>query len=158
MTTIVLDDFPLWSTYLLGLVVLCGFLFALAMLIRSLSVDEGDSRRSEFARGRRRQLWFFVIAGALAVWFLASSMYLQFHAVRLGFHELQLIFFRPRPPVNLDTQDMVDIKLIRAYRTCGHLEVARRQELFRSVNFRKCQAAEEIMKTLSPRASRSSSG
>ena len=111
MTTIVLDDFPLWSTYLLGLVVLCGFLFALAMLIRSLSVDEGDSRRSEFARGRRRQLWFFVIAGALAVWFLASSMYLQFHAVRLGFHELQLIFFWPRPPVNLDTQDMVDISL-----------------------------------------------
>jgi len=156
MKLIVLDDFPLWSTYLLGLVVLCGFLFSLAMLIRSLSIDEGDSRRFQVRRDRRRQLWFFVIAGALAVWFLTSSMYLQFHAVRLGSHELQLIFFWPRPPVNLDTQDVVDIKLVRAYRTCGHLEVARRQELFRSVNFRRCQAAEEIMKTFSPRTSRSS--
>jgi len=156
MKLIVLDDFPLWSTYLLGLVVLCGFLFSLAMLIRSLSIDEGDSRRFQVRRDRRRQLWFFVIAGALAVWFLTSSMYLQFHAVRLGSHELQLIFFWPRPPVNLDTQDVVDIKLVRAYRTCGHLEVAGRQELFRSVNFRKCQAAEEIMKTRSPSASRSS--
>jgi hypothetical protein len=156
MKLIVLDDFPLWSTYLLGLVVLCGFLFSLAMLIRSLSIDEGDSRRFQVRRDRRRQLWFFVIAGALAVWFLTSSMYLQFHAVRLGSHELQLIFFWPRPPVNLDTQDVVDIKLVRAYRTCGHLEVARREELFRSVNFRRCQAAEEIMKTFSPRASRSS--
>ena len=156
MKLIVLDDFPLWSTYLLATVVLCGFLFALAMLIRSLSSATADSGRSQFPRGRRRHLWFFVIAGALAVWFLASSMYLQFHAVRLGSHELQLIFFWPRPPVNLDTQDVVDIKLVRAYRTCGHLEVARQQEVFRSVNFRKCQAAEEIMKTLSPRASRSS--
>ncbi len=155
MKLIVLDDFPLWSTYLLALLVLCGFLFALAMLLRSLSTDGADSRRSQFPRGRR-QLWFFVIAGALAVWFLASSMYLQFHAVRLGSHELQLIFFWPRPPVNMNTQDVVDIKLVRAYRTCGHLEIVRRQELFRSVNFRKCQAAEEIMKTFSPRASASS--
>src|SRR5690349_13735260 len=156
MKLILLDDFPLWSTYLLGLVVLCGFLFSLAMLIRSLSIDEGDSRRFQVRRDRRRQLWFFVIAGALAVWFLTSSMYLQFHAVRLGSHELQLIFFWPRPPVNLDTQDVVDIKLVRANRTCGHLEVAGRQELFRSVNFRKCQAAEEIMKSRSLSASRSS--
>ena len=156
MKLIVLDDFPLWSTYLLALVVLCGFLFALAMLIRSLSSGTTDSGRSQFPRGRQRHLWFFVIAGALAVWFLASSMYLQFHAVRLGSHELQLIFFWPRPPVNLDTQEVLDIKLVRAYRICGHLEVARRQELFRSVNFRRCQAAEEIMKTFSPRASRSS--
>jgi hypothetical protein len=156
MKLIVLDDFPLWSTYLLATVVLCGFLFALAMLLRSLSSGTADSRRSQFPRARRRHLWFFVIAGALAVWFLASSMYLQFHAVGLGSHEVQLIFFWPRPPVNLDTQDVVDIKLVRAYRTCGHLEVARRQELFRSVNFRKCQAAEEIMKTVSPGASRSS--
>jgi hypothetical protein len=155
MKLIVLDDFPLWSTYLLTLVVLCGFVFALTMLLRSLSTDRPDSGRSQFLQGRR-QLWFFVIAGALAVWFLASSMYLQFHAVRLGSHELQLIYLWPRPPVNLDTREAVDIKLVRAYRTCGHLEVARRQELFRSVNFRKCQAAEEIMKTVSPGASRSS--
>jgi len=156
MKLIVLDDFPLWSTYLLGIVVLCGFLFAFAMLMRSLLVVGNDSRGSQSRGRRRRQLWFFVIAGALAVWFLASSMYLQFHAVRLGSHELQLIFLWPRPPVNLDPQDVVDIKLVRAYRTCGHLEVAGRQELFRSVNFRKCQAAEEIMKTRSPSASRSS--
>ena len=152
MKLIVLDDFPLWTTYLFGLIVLCGFLFALAMLIRSLSIGMGDSPGSQFRRGRRRYPWFFVIAGAFAVWFLGSSMYLRFHAVGLGSHEIQLIFFWPRMPVSLETDDVVDLKLVRAYRTCGHLEVATRQELFRSVNFRKCQAAEEILSAIPPHA------
>ena len=61
MKFVVLDDFPLWSTYLLALVVLGGFLFAVAMLIRRLLVS------NRFRSGR--QSWFFVIAGALAMWF-----------------------------------------------------------------------------------------
>ena len=156
MKLIVLDDFPLWTTYLLGLVVLCGFLFALTMLMRSLLAVGNDSRGSQFRGRRRRQPWFFVIVGALAVWFLGSSMYLRFHAVRLGAHKIQLIFFWPRTPINLEAEDVVGTKLIRAYRNCGHLEIATRQELFRSVSFRKCQAAEEIIKTFFPHASTSS--
>jgi hypothetical protein len=141
MKFVVLDDFPLWSTYLLALVVLGGFLFAVAMLIRPLLVS------NRFRSGR--QSWFFVIAGAVAVWFLGSSMYLRFHAVGIGPREIELIFFWPRPAVSLGADDLVDVKLLRASRTCGHLEIATRQEIFRSVNFKKCEGAEEILNAIS---------
>jgi hypothetical protein len=141
MKFVVLDDFPLWSTYLLALVVLGGFLFAVAMLIRPLLVS------NRFRSGR--QSWFFVIAGALAVWFLGSSMYLRFHAVGIGPREIELIFFWLRPAVSLGADDLVDVKLLRASRTCGHLEIATRQEIFRSVNFKKCEGAEEILNAIS---------
>ncbi|HEX9264982.1 MAG TPA: hypothetical protein VF977_11470 [Candidatus Binatia bacterium] len=151
MKFIVLDDFPLWTTYLLGLLVLCGFLFAVTMLLRSLLIPSSNSPGSR-TRGRRgRQPWVFVIAGALAVWFLGSSMYLRFHAVGIGPGEIELIFFWPRPPVSLGADALVDVKLLRAYRTCGHLEIATRQEIFRSVNFKKCEGAEEVLKNISPR-------
>jgi hypothetical protein len=141
MKFVVLDDFPLWSTYLLALVVLGGFLFAVAMLIRPLLVS------NRFRPGR--QSWFFVIAGAVAIWFLGSSMYLRFHAVGIGPREIELIFFWPRPAVSLGADDLVDVKLLRAYRTCGHLEIATRQEIFRSVNFKRCEGAEEILNAIS---------
>jgi hypothetical protein len=96
-----------------------------------------------------RQSWFFVIAGAVAIWFLGSSMYLRFHAVGIGPREIELIFFWPRPPVSLGADDLVDVKLLRAYRTCGHLEIATRQEIFRSVNFKRCEGAEEILNAIS---------
>ena len=151
MKFIVLDDFPLWTTYLQGLLVLCGFLFAVTMLLRSLLIPSSNSPGSR-TRGRRgRQPWVFVIAGALAVWFLGSSMYLRFHAVGIRPGEIELIFFWPRPPVSLGADALVDVKLLRAYRTCGHLEIATRQEIFRSVNFKKCQGAEEVLKNISPR-------
>jgi len=141
MKFVVLDDFPLWSTYLLALLVLGGFLFAVAMLIRPLLVS------NRFRSGR--QSWFFVIAGAVAVWFLGSSMYLRFHAVGIGPREIELIFFWPRPPVSLGADDLVDVKLLRANRTCGHLEIATQQEIFRSVNFKRCEGAEEILNAIS---------
>ena len=141
MKFVVLDDFPLWSTYLLALLVLGGFLFAVAMPIRPLLVS------NRFRSGRHS--WFFVIAGALAVWFLGSSMYLRFHAVGIGPREIELIFFWPRPAVSLGADDLVDVKLLRASRTCGHLEIATRQEIFRSVNFKKCEGAEEILNAIS---------
>src|SRR4030095_11664421 len=143
MKFVVLDDFPVWSTYFLALLVLGGFLFAVAMLIRPLLVS------NRFRSGR--QSWFFVIAGDLAVWFLGSSMYLRFHAVGIGPRKIELIFFWPRPAVSLGTDDLVDVKLLRAYRTCGHMEITTRQELFRSVNFQKCQGAEEVLKEIAPR-------
>ena len=147
MKFLVLDDFPLWTTYVLGFVVLCGFLFALTMLLRSLWFIKSGARVARPGR----QAWFFVIAGALAVWFLGSSMYLRFHAVGIGPREIELIFFWPRPPVSLGADDLVDVKLLRAYRSCGHMEITTRQELFRSVNFQKCQGAEEVLKEIAPR-------
>lgn len=147
MKLLVLDDFPLWTTYVLGFVVLCGFLFALTMLLRSLWIAKSHAR----AARPGRQAWFFVIAGALAVWFLGSSMYLRFHAIGIGPREIELIFFWPRPPVSIGADDLVDVKLLRTYRTCGHMEVTTRQELFRSVNFKKCEGAEEALKEISPR-------
>jgi len=143
MKLVVLDEFPLWSTYLLALLVLGVFLFAVVMLIRPLFVS------SRSRSGRRS--WFFVIAGALAVWFLGSSMYLRFHAIGIGPQEIELVFFWPRPPVSIGADDLVDVKLLRAYRTCGHMEITTRQELFRSVNFKKCQGAEEVLRDISPR-------
>lgn len=143
MKFVVLDEFPLWSTYLLALLVLGGFLFAVALLICPLLV----SRRSR--SGRRS--WFFVMAGALAVWFLGSSMYLRFHAIGIGPQEIELVFFWPRPPVSIGADELVEVKLLRAYRTCGHMEITTRQELFRSINFKKCEGAEEVLKEVSPR-------
>jgi len=131
----------------LGFVVLCGFLFALTMVLRSLWITKSHAR----AARPGRQAWFFVIAGALAVWFLGSSMYLRFHAIGIGPREIELIFFWPRPPVSIGADDLVDVKLLRTYRTCGHMEITTRQELFRSVNFKKCEEAEEALKEISPR-------
>ena len=146
MKLLFLDDFPLWTTYVLGFVVLCGFLFALTMVLRSLWITKSHARAAP-----GRQAWFFVIAGALAVWFLGSSMYLRFHAIGIGPREIELIFFWPRPSVSIGDDDLVDVKLLRAYRTCGHMEITTRQELFRSVNFKKCEGAEEVLKDISPR-------
>ena len=53
--------------------------------------------------------------------------------------------------MSIGADDLVDVKLLRAYRTCGHLEIATRQDLFRSVNFKKCEGAEEVHKEISPR-------
>src|SRR5258705_13078448 len=101
MKFIVLDDFPLWTTYLLGLLVLCSFLFAGIMLLRSVLIASGNSPGSR-TRGRRgRQPWFFVIAGALAVWFLGSSMYLRFHSVGIVPREIELLFYCLRPAVSV---------------------------------------------------------
>lgn len=141
MRLIVLDDFPVWTTYLLGVVVLCGFLFALAMLIRSWRVTKPDARGSWVGR----QLWFLTIAGALAVWFLGSSMYFRFHAVEIDSEHVDLLYFWPRPAVILGSGDLVEVKLMPAHRTCGHLVVATQQEIFRSVNFRKCDNAEQVL-------------
>lgn len=78
-------------------------------------------------------------------------MYLRFHAIGIGPREIELIFFWPRPPVSIGADDLVDVKLLRTYRTCGHIEITTRQELFRSVNFKKCEEAEEVLKEISPR-------
>jgi hypothetical protein len=123
---ILLDDFPLWTTYLLGLIVLCGFLFALAMLLRSWKTPKRDARGAWIGR----HLWFLTIVGALAVWFLGSSMYFCFHGIRIDAQHFALFYFWPRPDVILGIDDPIAVELLPARRTCGLLSSRRRKRLF----------------------------
>lgn len=148
MKFIVLDDFPFWTTYVLGVLVLCAFLFALTMLIRSLLVPNGTAYRSSSRSGRSARPWFFVIAGAAALWFLGSSMYLRFHAIGITPLGVEIVYFWPRPAVSVAMNDLATVKLSRAFRSCGHLEVATEHELFLSVNFRTCKGAEEVLQRI----------
>jgi len=145
----ILDDFPFWTTYLLAILVAGGFLSALALLIRSLRAAQHKVRATRDIARRRRQAWFFVIAGALALWFLGSSMYFRFHAVAFGAEQIELIFFWPRPPAVVAIGDLVELKVVPAPRSCGHMEVTTPHERFLSVTFRNCKSAEEILKEVS---------
>ena len=145
---IILDDFPFWTTYLLALLVLCAFLFALTVVIRPFLVTSGSLHMRSSRQRRAGSLWFFVVAGAAAVWFLGSSMYLRFHAVAIDPQHIELIYFWPRPPVVVNVNDVLSVKLVRAYRTCGHMEVATEHELLLSVNFRKCERADEVLEQI----------
>ena len=144
MKFIVLDDFPPWTTYLLGIIVLGGFLLALLTLVRSWRRPKSDPRGSWVGR----QLYFLTIAGALAAWFLGSSMYFRFHAVRIDAGHMDLVYFWPRPDVILGINDPVEVQLFPAHRTCGHLAVTTPHGTFRSVNFKKCGAAEQLFSLL----------
>ena len=144
MKFIVLDDVPPWTTYLLGIIVLGGFLLALAMLLRSWKTSRRDARSAWIGR----HLWFLTILGALAVWFLGSSMYFRFHGIRIGAQHFDLVYFWPRPDVILGINDPVDVQVLHAGRTCGHLVVTTPRETFRSVNFKKCEDAEQLLSFL----------
>jgi hypothetical protein len=153
---VILDDFPFWTTYLLAIMVVGGFLLALTMLIRSLQASRRDVRVAGARARSGRQSWFFVTAGTLALWFLGSSMYLRFHAVALGPEQIDLIFFWPRPPAIVATGDFVEMKLVPAYRPCGHMEVTTTREHFLSVNFKNCKPAEELLNEVLLRTKRNS--
>jgi hypothetical protein len=151
-----LDDFPFWTTYVLAVVVAVGFLWALMLLIRSRLASQFPARAAGDRVRSGRQSFFFVVAGALALWFLGSSMYLRFHAVAIGPEGIELFFFWPRPPLVLATDDLVEMKLVPAHRSCGHMEVTTAQEHFLSVNFKACKPAEELLKEVSFRIHRNS--
>ena len=154
MKYIVLDDFPPWSIYVPALVVLLAFLFALTLLLRALrrAPEKANDRRG-YSRSIR-PLWFLTIASAAALWFMVSSMFLRFHAVGFDPLHLELYYLWPQPSVVIDISEVVDVKLSRGARTCGHLEIATRQELYSSVNFKKCAEAEAMLKELPLRGHR----
>jgi len=79
MNFVNLDDFAPWMIYFLGLFVLAGFALAVIVLIRSYITAARNSHAGAMARQSGRQSWFFIIAGAVALWFLGSSMYFRFH-------------------------------------------------------------------------------
>jgi hypothetical protein len=144
MRLVVLDEFPAWQIYTLAVAVLCGFLVALTLLIRSYLVSSRSKQVSQLFAWSGRQSWFFTIAGALGLWFLGASMYLRFHAMVIGPRRLELVYFWPRPPESIPIEDLVRIELAAAYRSCGHVEVTSRYTLHRSVNFRDCKIAAAI--------------
>ena len=145
---IVLDDFPVWSTYILASFVLLTFALAWWLTLRALRrrrlerLDRSGRSRSS------RPPWAFAIASAAALWFMASSMFLRFHAVAIDRLQLELIYLWPQPPVAINISELVDVKLARAGRNCGHLEVATRQERYLSVTFRKCDNAQALIKQI----------
>lgn len=144
MRLVVLDEFPAWQIYTLAIVVLSGFIIALALLVRSYRISSRNEHAARrFARSGR-QSWFFTIAGALALWFWGSSMYLRFHSMAFAPDHLELIYFWPEPRASIPVGDLVHVTMVAAYRTCGHLEIRSRQALYRSVNFRNCKIADRV--------------
>lgn len=149
MKFIVLDDFPFWTTYLLAVLVLCAFVFVLTIWVRSFLLSSGASQARSPRQRRTARPWFFILAGAAAVWFLGSSMYLRFHAVGIDPERIELVYFWPRPPVVLNVNDLRSVKLVRAHRPCGHMEIATEHDLLLSVNFKKCERADEVLAQIS---------
>ena len=89
-----------------------------------------------------------MIAGAAALWFLGSSMYLRFHAIGITPLGVEMVYLWPRPAVSVAMNDLATVKLSRAFRSCGHLEVATEHELFLRVNFRTCEEAAEVLQRI----------
>jgi len=151
MEITVLDDFPAWSIYIIALVIAAGFLIALGVLIRSF---RGDRRTLTAPRGLprfSRPALFFLVAIALALWFMNTSMFDRFHALAIAADRIELVYFWPRPQQVIQRSDLIEVKIDRAYRTCAVL-VLTRNRVFRSVNFKKCPVAHEIVEKLSPHA------
>jgi len=151
---IVLDDFPLWAIYIPALAILLVFLLAMTLLWhgwRRAREPEGDRHRK--SQSIRLQV-IFAVASAAALWFVVSSMFWRFHAMSIDPLYVELYYLWPEPPVVISRSEVVDVALRRGTRTCGHLELATRQELYSSVNFKRCTEVETILKELPKRDSR----
>jgi len=137
-----------------ALFILLVFLLAITILIHGLRRERelaGDQRGK--SRSIRLQ-WIFAVASAAALWFMATSMFWRFHAVSFDPLYVKLYYLWPQPAAVIPRTEIVDVTLSRGSRTCGHLEVATRQERYSSVNFKRCKEAETILKELAQRGSR----
>jgi hypothetical protein len=151
---IILDDFPPWSIYIPALFVLLVFLLAITLLLRALRrAREPTGDRRGKSRPIRLQ-WIFAFASGAALWFLLASMFWRFHAMAVDPLTVRLDYLWPRPSALIPRTEIVEVRLSRGARTCGHLDVATRQEVYSSVNFKRCKEAETILKELPLRDSR----
>ena len=99
-------------------------------------------------------LWLFTIGSAVALWFMTTLMFNRFHAVGLDRSQVELFYPRPRSSVVLNFSDIVDVKVARAGRNCGHLEIATRQRALserRVPKVRQCRRTDQA-DTVSRRA------
>jgi len=151
---IVLDDFAPWAIYIPALFVLLVFLVAITLLLRALrrAPEPAGDRRGK-SRSTRMP-WIFAVASAAVLWFVATSMFWRFHAVSFDPLYVKLYYLWPQPAAVIPRTEIVDVTLRRGARTCGHLEVVTRQEIYSSVNFKRCRDAETILKELAQRGSR----
>jgi hypothetical protein len=149
-----LDDFPPWSLYPLMILVMVGCVVALVILVRSLRPAAHKQRAGRKSARFSGTSFFFLIASSWALWFLSTSMFDRFHAMAIEADRIELMYLWPRPPEIIRRADLVEVKIIPAYRTCGHLLVATREGVFHSVNFKRCKVAEEIQERLSGRVTR----
>ncbi|HUK41607.1 MAG TPA: hypothetical protein VLX11_11195 [Candidatus Acidoferrales bacterium] len=147
-----LDEFPVWSIYTITIIIAIAFSFALVVLIRSLGLVDRPSKAAHRSTRCSRPSLVFLVATALALWFMGTSMFYRFHAVAIGADRIELLYFWPRPSETIHRSDLVDIKVIPAYRTCGHMIVVTREKTLRSINFKKCTVAQEILEKLSQHA------
>jgi hypothetical protein len=153
MKFVILDDFPAWSVYIPAIFVLVAFLVALALLFRTYKLADDESRAARRFVRWRSQLWMVTIAAAIGVWFMASSMFFHFHAVAFDPLHLELYYLWPQPSVVLGISEVAQVRLSRGARTCGRLEIATRDQLYVSVNFKKCDGASALLRELPLRAS-----
>lgn len=150
----ILDDFPIWSIYPLAILATAGVLVSLTMLIRSLRPAAHKQRAARKSRRFSSPSLVFLIASSLALWFLGTSMFERFHAMAIGANRIELVYLWPRSPEIIWRADLVEVKVVPGYRTCGHMLVATREDVFLSVNFKSCKVAEEIQERLSGRVQR----
>lgn len=149
MELIILDEFSPWMIYTMAATLCCGVVASMVVIVRS---------QRSVARRRIAPVWtasagglpvIFAIAGSVALWFLATSMFYRFHAVSIGADLIDLVFFWPRPALTIKRSELVGVTLVASYRSCGYLELTTREEVFRSVSFRDCKLAEKINAELS---------
>ena len=148
----ILDDFPAWSIYIIALIVAAAFLISLAILIRSSRAKAHNAHASRRSPRFSGLSLLFLIVTSLALWFLGTSMFSSFHAMAIGPKRIELVYFWPRARETIQRSDVIEVKIVRAYRTCGHMVVVTREDTFRSINFKKCNVAQEILEQLSDRA------
>jgi hypothetical protein len=157
MDVAVLDEFPPWLVYFLAFIVSGGFLLSLTILIRSWRhAQTARNRLDQYRRRPDRKLplfsgsaLFFSIAGALALWFLFTAMFVWFHAIAIGSDRVDLIYLWPKPEEMIRREDIVYIKFIPSNRSCGYFELSTKDHIYKSVSFKRCETGEQLLKRLS---------
>ncbi|HEY2987751.1 MAG TPA: hypothetical protein VGL11_08495 [Candidatus Binatia bacterium] len=144
----ILDEFSPWMIYFLALVISCGFFVSAVVFVRSCRAGAHRRTSSKLPRFSGASL-FFAIVAVFALWFLGVSMFDRFHAIAIAPDRIELVYMWPRPWRAIQRSDLVDVRGVGAYRTCGYMEIETREGIFKSVNFKKCEVAEEILGRLS---------
>ena len=149
----ILDEAPPWTTYLLALVVVGVCVVGTAVSFIWL---QRQSHHPKTLRATIKSTWpclFPAAIGALALWFFITSMFFRFHAVALGPDGVELIYFWPQPRITIQMTDLEGVKFIPSLRMGGYMELATRENVFRSVSFRQTKVALEIQDILTERLS-----
>lgn len=153
----VLDEFPPWMIYSLASIVTCGFGLSVTILIRSWQYAYTATHRlDQYRRQPERKLplfsgyaLLFSLVGGVALWFFYTAMFVWFHAMAIGSDHIDLIFFWPRAQEVIPIEDFTNINFIPSHRSCGYFELSTKGNVYKSVSFKRCEVAQEIIQKLS---------